>query len=76
MGSEKVIEEKKQGQALLTDKKEGNNKKLFIESYGCAMNFADSEVVASILQESGYGSTKHFEEDSYRVLPGSSQLWE
>ena len=38
------------------------NKKFYIESYGCAMNFADSEVVASILQESGYGSTKHFEE--------------
>ena len=38
------------------------NKKFYIESYGCAMNFADSEVVASILQESGYGATKHFEE--------------
>ena len=38
------------------------NKKFYIESYGCAMNFADSEVVASILQESGYGATKHFED--------------
>ena len=38
-------------------------KKLFyIESYGCAMNFADSEVVASILQSNGFGATKNFEE--------------
>lgn len=37
-------------------------KKFYIESYGCAMNFADSEVVASILQGKGYGATKNFEE--------------
>lgn len=37
------------------------NKKLFyIESYGCAMNFADSEVVASILHENGFGATTDF----------------
>jgi tRNA-2-methylthio-N6-dimethylallyladenosine synthase len=39
-----------------------NNRKFYIESYGCAMNFADSEVVASILQDSGFGSTKDFTE--------------
>ena len=54
MGSEKVIEEKKQGQALLTDHKEGNHKKLFIESYGCQMNLNDTEIVASILSKEGY----------------------
>jgi tRNA-2-methylthio-N6-dimethylallyladenosine synthase len=32
-----------------------------IESYGCAMNFADSEVVASILEKNGYGSTRNLE---------------
>ena len=38
-------------------------KKLFyIESYGCAMNFADSEVVASILQNNGFGATNKFED--------------
>ncbi len=31
-----------------------NNKQIYIESYGCAMNFADSEVVASIMAENGY----------------------
>ncbi|HEV2830496.1 MAG TPA: hypothetical protein VGW31_00830 [Hanamia sp.] len=37
-------------------------KKFYIESYGCAMNFADSEVVASILQDKGFGITPHFQE--------------
>lgn len=37
-------------------------KKFYIESYGCQMNFADSEVVASILQDKGFGSTRHFQE--------------
>ena len=34
-----------------------NNKKVYIESYGCQMNFADSEVVASIIENEGYNST-------------------
>lgn len=34
-------------------------KHFYIESYGCAMNFADSEVVASILYENGFGATKN-----------------
>ena len=37
-------------------------KKFYIESYGCQMNFADSEVVASILQEKGFRFTPHFQE--------------
>ena len=37
------------------------DKYFYIESYGCAMNFADSEVVASILEENGYGSTRDVE---------------
>lgn len=37
-------------------------KKFYIESYGCAMNFADSEIVASILTKEGFGATKNFEE--------------
>ena len=43
-----------QGQALVTEKKKENTKKLFIESYGCQMNMNDSEIVASILAEQGY----------------------
>ncbi|HMC87095.1 MAG TPA: hypothetical protein VKI61_16325, partial [Chitinophagaceae bacterium] len=37
-------------------------KMFYIESYGCAMNFADSEVVASILNDNGFGATKNVEE--------------
>jgi len=59
---EKIIEESRQGQSLVLEQKEQNTKKLFIESYGCAMNFADSEVVASILQGQGYNTTQNLEE--------------
>ena len=37
-------------------------KRFYIESYGCAMNFADSEVVASILHKEGFGATRDVEE--------------
>lgn len=59
---EKVIEENKQGTSLVQDQIEGNQKKLFIESYGCQMNFSDSEIVASILSEQGYNTTQNLEE--------------
>ncbi|SER06401.1 tRNA-i(6)A37 thiotransferase enzyme MiaB [Hyunsoonleella jejuensis] len=59
---EKIIDENKQGQSLVLDKKEGNTRKLFIESYGCQMNFSDSEIVASILNEQGYNTTQNLEE--------------
>jgi tRNA-2-methylthio-N6-dimethylallyladenosine synthase len=62
MASEQVIEEKKQGQALVTEQKEGNIKKLFIESYGCQMNMNDSEIVASVLATEGYNTTNILEE--------------
>ena len=59
---EKIIEESKQGESLVLEQKPENKKKLFIESYGCAMNFSDSEVVASILAEGGYNTTNILEE--------------
>ena len=59
---EKIIEESKQGESLVLEQKPENKKKLFIESYGCAMNFSDSEVVASILSEGGYNTTNILEE--------------
>lgn len=39
-----------------------NQRKLFIESYGCQMNFSDSEIVASIMQQEGFGTTSNYEE--------------
>ncbi len=59
---EKVIEETKQGTSLVLEHKAGNTKKLFIESYGCAMNFSDSEIVASILANEGFNTTQILEE--------------
>ncbi|MDX5584391.1 MAG: tRNA (N6-isopentenyl adenosine(37)-C2)-methylthiotransferase MiaB [Aureibaculum sp.] len=62
MSAEKVIEEKKQGEALETEQVTGNHKKLFIESYGCQMNLNDSEIVASILAHEGFNTTQILEE--------------
>ncbi|MFV8344878.1 tRNA (N6-isopentenyl adenosine(37)-C2)-methylthiotransferase MiaB [Flavobacterium sp. ZB4P13] len=59
---EKIIEESKQGESLVLEHKPENTKKLFIESYGCAMNFSDSEIVASILSGNGYNTTQVLEE--------------
>ncbi len=59
---EKTVDETKQGESLVLTPKDENTKKLFIESYGCAMNFSDSEIVASILLENGYNTTQVLEE--------------
>ncbi len=37
-------------------------RKLYIESYGCQMNFSDSEIVASIMEKEGFGTTSKFED--------------
>ena len=59
---EKIIDENKQGQSLVLDQHKNNTKKLYIESYGCAMNFSDSEIVASILAKEGFNTTQRLEE--------------
>jgi tRNA-2-methylthio-N6-dimethylallyladenosine synthase len=59
---EKIIDENKQGQSLVLDQHKNNTRKLFIESYGCAMNFSDSEIVASILAKEGFNTTQRLEE--------------
>ncbi|WP_422356414.1 tRNA (N6-isopentenyl adenosine(37)-C2)-methylthiotransferase MiaB [Roseivirga pacifica] len=50
-------------ETVKTSKEEntGKTKKLYIESYGCQMNFADSEIVTSIMKENGYDTTSEFE---------------
>jgi tRNA-2-methylthio-N6-dimethylallyladenosine synthase len=60
----KVHDETKQGEAFAPFELESNNYKkyFYIESYGCAMNFSDSEIVASILNSEGFGATKNLEE--------------
>ena len=40
----------------------GKERKLYIESYGCQMNFSDSEIVSSIMSKNGFDTTSNFEE--------------
>lgn len=59
-----IHDESIQGTATLLESNLGSNfpkRKLYIESYGCAMNFADSEIVASILTKNGFETVKEFE---------------
>jgi tRNA-2-methylthio-N6-dimethylallyladenosine synthase len=60
----KVHDESRQGEALLLEPGaiSGDNRKLYIESYGCAMNFSDSEIVASILLDKGFETTGDYNE--------------
>ncbi|MEP0479710.1 MAG: tRNA (N6-isopentenyl adenosine(37)-C2)-methylthiotransferase MiaB, partial [Nonlabens sp.] len=59
---EKIIEEEKQGTAVVLEHNATNTRKLYIESYGCQMNFSDSEIVASILAKEGFNTTNNMEE--------------
>lgn len=55
----KVLDEERQGEATIVDKGSANTgKKLYLESYGCQMNFSDSEVVAGILIKNGYETVR------------------
>ena len=60
----KTHDEARQGEAFapVADVPNIFKKRFYIESYGCAMNFADSEVIASILQNEGFGATRNTEE--------------
>ena len=59
----KSIDENRQGEVLnlRSSSKFNLSKKMYLESYGCAMNFSDSEIVASILKNEGYSTTKEIE---------------
>lgn len=60
---DKKHDEERQGEALVLDAPTGNaSRKLYIESYGCQMNFADSEIVASILLDQGFETTSDYKE--------------
>ena len=60
---EKIIDEAKQGEVFVDETPvAAGTRRFYIESYGCQMNFSDSEIVASILAENGYASTRRLEE--------------
>lgn len=62
--NDKVQDESRQGEAYAPFQLDPNQyqKRFYIESYGCQMNFADSEIVASILNQEGFGATRNLEE--------------
>ncbi len=66
----RVHNESRQGEAFVFPGTEELlfEKKFYIESYGCAMNFADSEIVASILKDNGFAATRNFEEADLILL--------
>ncbi len=59
---DKTHDESRQGEALMLEQADNkyNGRKLYIESYGCAMNFSDSEIVASILLNKGFETTTDY----------------
>ncbi|MEM9141459.1 MAG: tRNA (N6-isopentenyl adenosine(37)-C2)-methylthiotransferase MiaB [Bacteroidota bacterium] len=72
---EKIIDESVQGSALTLESDHGNTRKLYIESYGCQMNFSDSEIVASILAQEGFNTTNVLE-DADLVLVNTCSIRE
>lgn len=59
----KTHDESRQGEALdMAPTGLSNGRKLYIESYGCQMNFSDSEIVASILMDKGFETTRDYKE--------------
>ncbi len=68
---EKTIDETRQGEYLMLDAEVISDKKprkLLLESYGCQMNFSDSEIVASILAKEGFSTTRDPEEADLVLL--------
>nr|WP_288931895.1 tRNA (N6-isopentenyl adenosine(37)-C2)-methylthiotransferase MiaB [uncultured Allomuricauda sp.] len=72
---EKVIDESQQGSALSLDNNGKKGRKLYIESYGCQMNFSDSEIVASILAKEGFNTTQNLD-DADLVLVNTCSIRE
>lgn len=68
----KDIDENKQGDVFFKEQvlptSSTHNKKFYIESYGCQMNFSDSEIVASILSDVGYSATRNMEESDLILI--------
>jgi tRNA-2-methylthio-N6-dimethylallyladenosine synthase len=62
MSEEKIIDASRQGEALSIKVHSNHGKKMYIESYGCQMNFSDSEIVASILTKEGFSTTPNLED--------------
>ncbi len=58
----KLLGEERQGEVYESSQQSTGSKHFYIESYGCQMNFSDSEIVASILMDHNYASTRNVED--------------
>lgn len=65
-----LLEESRQGEATMVEQQTSNllGKKLYVESYGCQMNFSDSEIVASIMSQAGFETTRNADEADVVLL--------
>ena len=71
VGIPKEIDENRQGEALFWEDARSSStggKRFYIESYGCQMNFSDSEIVASVLAEEGFSPTRIIEESDLILI--------
>lgn len=67
----KTMDERRQGEALYWEHivpGQSSRKRFYIESYGCQMNFSDSEIVAAVLAEDGYAPTRILEESDLILI--------
>jgi tRNA-2-methylthio-N6-dimethylallyladenosine synthase len=63
LDTKEQMDESVQGEAFGQERKGGAaSRRFYIESYGCQMNFNDSEIVASILGEAGFAPTREMDE--------------
>jgi tRNA-2-methylthio-N6-dimethylallyladenosine synthase len=65
---EELLPEDVQGSATVLENEGNGQRKLYLESYGCQMNFSDSEIVASLLKGAGYDTTNTIEEADLVLL--------
>lgn len=65
--SQELLTER-QGEVFFQETSNAGQKLFYIESYGCQMNFSDSEIVASILAEVGYSPTRNLEESDLILI--------
>ncbi|MCB0515677.1 MAG: tRNA (N6-isopentenyl adenosine(37)-C2)-methylthiotransferase MiaB [Chitinophagales bacterium] len=72
MSQNDLLAEARQGEVLSFPAQETilpfNGRKYYIESYGCQMNFNDSEIVAAILQNEGFGITSDYQQADLILL--------
>ena len=70
----KVIDESKQGEALYRETENKGGKKMFLESYGCQMNFSDSQIVGSIMTDHNFETTDKSIRDIIGVLKDAGKI--